>query len=446
MAGLLDFIGTPEGQGLLSAAFGGLAGARRGAPLNSIGIAGLSGLQGYQNAQQQGVMNQYRDLQSKKIEADLAQKQAAQDFFRGGSASQLGQVPTGVFQQSASGAPATGSAPTAPQPTGPTMSPEMLRRMLMSGNPYLVDMAKNVTGGLRDLAPVTSAAGSFTIDPVTNERRYLPKVAEGMTLDDRGNAVNLPGYVDANVQAKGAEAAAIERAKYPYVVGADRAKQQTAAGLDLVQVPMPDGSVQMMPRAAAAAMTGGNQGFGRSQSPVVQSATQEINDNFITNSYQPTIDAGAQAGSMIANLDALKNVDFRTGWGAEAKAGAANVLTGLGVAPELVEKYAGDAQKFQSVTMDNLLTKLMAQKGPQTEGDSIRAQQTFAKVANTPEANAFIMDFARAKANMDQRKARFYEAALPIAQKTGDLQRIDREWRKHQGSIWADPALSRWKK
>lgn len=51
MAGLLDFIATPEGQGLLAAGFGGLAGARRGAPLNSIGRAGLAGLSGYANAQ-----------------------------------------------------------------------------------------------------------------------------------------------------------------------------------------------------------------------------------------------------------------------------------------------------------------------------------------------------------------------------------------------------------
>ena len=50
MNGLLDFIKTPEGQGLLTAAFGGLAGARRGAPLNSIGRAGLAGLTGYSNA------------------------------------------------------------------------------------------------------------------------------------------------------------------------------------------------------------------------------------------------------------------------------------------------------------------------------------------------------------------------------------------------------------
>jgi len=51
MAGLLDFLNTPEGQGLLSATFGGLAGARRGAPLNSIGRAGLAGLAGYSGAQ-----------------------------------------------------------------------------------------------------------------------------------------------------------------------------------------------------------------------------------------------------------------------------------------------------------------------------------------------------------------------------------------------------------
>lgn len=59
--GLLDFIKTPEGQGLLSAAFGGLAGARRGQPLNSLGRAGLAGLQGYGGA-----------LDRQKEEADSA--------------------------------------------------------------------------------------------------------------------------------------------------------------------------------------------------------------------------------------------------------------------------------------------------------------------------------------------------------------------------------------
>ena len=51
--GLLNFAGSPAGQGLLSAAFSGMAGARRGQPWNNFGRAGVAGLLGYQNAQDQ---------------------------------------------------------------------------------------------------------------------------------------------------------------------------------------------------------------------------------------------------------------------------------------------------------------------------------------------------------------------------------------------------------
>ena len=90
MAGLLDFISTPEGQGLLSAAFGGLAGARRGTPFNNLGRAGLAGLGGYVDAQdrvtqqdQLAKMNQMRDLQLKQMQqqqsaAELARTQEAE--------------------------------------------------------------------------------------------------------------------------------------------------------------------------------------------------------------------------------------------------------------------------------------------------------------------------------------------------------------------------------
>lgn len=81
--GLLDFISTPEGQGLLSAAFGGLAGARRGQPLNSIGRAGLAGLSGYVDAtdrvtqqDQLAKMNQMRDLQLKQAQQQMADAEA----------------------------------------------------------------------------------------------------------------------------------------------------------------------------------------------------------------------------------------------------------------------------------------------------------------------------------------------------------------------------------
>lgn len=67
--GLLDFIKTPEGQGLLSTVFGGLAGAKQGAPLNSLGRAGMAGLMGYGQAQ---------DRQQQMAEA--AQMQKARDM------------------------------------------------------------------------------------------------------------------------------------------------------------------------------------------------------------------------------------------------------------------------------------------------------------------------------------------------------------------------------
>jgi hypothetical protein len=50
--GILDFLKSPAGQGLLAAGMGYAANARRGAPLNSLGAGGLMGLQAYGGAQQ----------------------------------------------------------------------------------------------------------------------------------------------------------------------------------------------------------------------------------------------------------------------------------------------------------------------------------------------------------------------------------------------------------
>lgn len=172
-----------------------------------------------------------------------------------------------------------------------------------------------------------------------------------------------------------------------------------------------------------------------------QGTVNELNKNWITNSYNPVLEQGRSASTMIGNLDALRNINIETGWNAEAKANAAAILTSIGVAPKNAELFATNAQKFQAVVMDRLFTTLQAQKGPQTEGDSIRAQSTFSQLKNTPQANAFISDFARAKANMDARKAGFYQEALPLATNQGDLNEIDRRWARAAGSLWSDPVL-----
>lgn len=66
--GLLDFVNTPVGMGLLSAAFGGLAGARRGAPLNSLGAAGLAGVAGYNAASSNALKNQAMQIKQRQMQ------------------------------------------------------------------------------------------------------------------------------------------------------------------------------------------------------------------------------------------------------------------------------------------------------------------------------------------------------------------------------------------
>lgn len=77
--GLLDWIGTPAGQGLLTAVAAGMAGARRGAPINSIGAGMLGGLQGYANAQDQQMQAKRYDQQNKLFDAQMQNIQAQAD-------------------------------------------------------------------------------------------------------------------------------------------------------------------------------------------------------------------------------------------------------------------------------------------------------------------------------------------------------------------------------
>jgi hypothetical protein len=84
--GLLGFIASPEGQGLLATVFGGLAGARRGQPLNSLGRAGMAGMMGYGNALERNVklgeaeqMKQYRAAQMENYQSEAAQRNALLD-------------------------------------------------------------------------------------------------------------------------------------------------------------------------------------------------------------------------------------------------------------------------------------------------------------------------------------------------------------------------------
>lgn len=83
MAGILDFLNTPAGMGLLSGVASYAANARRGTPVNNIGRGLLGGAVGYskaqedlQNQEQQKFLNEYRNIQMEKARQEI-------DMFKG---------------------------------------------------------------------------------------------------------------------------------------------------------------------------------------------------------------------------------------------------------------------------------------------------------------------------------------------------------------------------
>ncbi len=97
MAGLLDFLESPAGLGLISAAAGGMAGARRGTPWNNAGRGLLAGVAGYGNAlerqrdqaqldlqaQDRAQMNELRGLQMEQARTQMEREKAAQEWKAG---------------------------------------------------------------------------------------------------------------------------------------------------------------------------------------------------------------------------------------------------------------------------------------------------------------------------------------------------------------------------
>ena len=498
MAGLLDFnFDDPQQAGLLALAKGLFA---AGAPQTrrvGLGEALAGGMGQMQQAQMQAQMIKQRQemmdaqlamerLKEKRAQADFENKQNWYKGFMGNG----GQAPMQGGQAGASGA-----GMSQQQSALANMSIDQLAQAAVLGMPgakELFDLKKYADNGIE------RKPNTIYRNPITNKDEYISDPSKGFNYDPNTKTVTpLAGFSATNAAMKGDETAAIEAAKAandlvtvnladgPVQMTRQRAIQLAGGGqapsspigsgngLDISKLSPQQMKVLQMqdPEAFANGVISFGQSRQAPQTPMQsrgnglgiplqteaqkefevgnvrgrQGTANSLNDNWIKQSYNPTLDAGKSSKDILGGLDALKTIDLKTGWGTEAKASAANVLTSLGIAPQNAEMYATNVQKFQSVAMGKLLDTLAAQKGPQTEGDSTRAQQTFAMLKNTNEANQFIADFARAKANMDVRKANFYQDALPLGQQIGDLNEIDRRWKKIQGSIWDDPALQPYK-
>lgn len=179
--GLLDFIGSPEGQGLLSAVAGGMAGARRGTPFNNVGRGLLAGVAGYGNAQdritqqeENSLQKKYREMQMEGMQQQLAQQKAQQAW--------KANLPQ-VMQQAQ---PAYGAGDE-----GPTMTP---------GNPqalqsYLMRPESPFADKLLEQKLFPKQPEAFTLSP--GQTRYGPDGAPVASLPEQKKKTALEEMLDA---------------------------------------------------------------------------------------------------------------------------------------------------------------------------------------------------------------------------------------------------------
>lgn len=147
------------------------------------------------------------------------------------------------------------------------------------------------------------------------------------------------------------------------------------------------------------------------QLPPQEKAEQAERGKMLTSEYSDISKAAKLAAKTLPSIDAnltTLNSGFKTGFGTETIAAGAKVLAALGV-PE-AEKFATNAQTFLGSATQAILQKQLEQKGPQTESDAQRIQQTGAQLGNTPQANQFMLATAKAQLKRDMDQRNFYDS------------------------------------
>lgn len=173
-------------------------------------------------------------------------------------------------------------------------------------------------------------------------------------------------------------------------------------------------------------------------------ANKAFNEDFIKNGYRPVMDAAAGARKNNAEISAMRSLDItgKTGWGTELASKGANVLAGLGIAPEEAKQLASDAQSFNSILQRQVWSILEQQNGVQTEGDAQRARDTQAQLGNTPQANEFTMDLGTALNNQRIKQAQYYTQNRD--QYPSNPAELEGAWMQEAPSIWDDPVMKKW--
>jgi hypothetical protein len=279
--------------------------------------------------------------------------------------------------------------------------------------------------------------GEYTSTPKTNQQKLAFALSR---IGDPTVSTTAKGYVDQINEETKAEALANKLA--PANPGTDFSIFDTKTGTWKRNEPVVTAKIDI----AKAGRNNNNTSYTNKVEPA---ALVTGNDSFIKDVYRPVQDqykAGLLTNGRLDALEALK-IDELTGWGTEAKAYAANVLTSLGIGGEEAKEYASDAQSFRAIQFRQVSDELLLAKGVQAKDDAIRAEKTYSTLVNTPEGNDFINKLQRAVVQKKGEEAKYYRDNYTKALKTGDLSSLERDWLntpEAEKSVFSSSLMKKW--
>jgi len=192
------------------------------------------------------------------------------------------------------------------------------------------------------------------------------------------------------------------------------------------------------------------------QAPVTKPTTQvnvgagetselkEMGKRLAENFYE-TQNKGEVARDMLFSLDKLSGMDdLPTDALAPLRLSVGQLANAVNIPDETIKEYLNtnpsQGQAFIAETASMVLKIMATQKGPQTNEDRIQIQKTIADLGNTPQANRFINNSARAIARRDVDRAEFEQEHYD---KTGSAKGATKAWRKSLGGA---PMISKYQK
>ena len=175
-----------------------------------------------------------------------------------------------------------------------------------------------------------------------------------------------------------------------------------------------------------------------------KSEQKEMGKRLATDFYE-TQNKGEVGRDMLFSLDKLAAMDdLDTDALAPLRLSVGQLANAVNIPDETIEKYLNidisQGQIFIAETASMVLKIMATQKGPQTNEDRIQIQKTIADLGNTPQANRFINNSARAIARRNVDRAEFEQEHYDT---TGSAKGATKAWRKSLGGA---PMISKYQK